>query len=114
LAQTPDLTPEVFADTWPPAVVAKLTELRIRARRELAGDPLSEQRFGYWTWAFDSFLVEAKDAWAKAGVKEVTFNSTGRPARLPQDWGPPRAQTPRMDASEPLASRRVSRPQRKP
>ena len=63
------VSPVVFADTWPPDVVAKMTELRDRARREMAGDALSEQRFAYWTWTFDSFLQEAKTAWAAAGAK---------------------------------------------
>jgi hypothetical protein len=41
-----------------------MSELRDRARAEMAGDALSEQRFGYWTWTFDLFLVEAKEYWA--------------------------------------------------
>ncbi len=60
------VTPPVFADTWPPETVAKLVELRERARRELAGDAEAEQRFAYWTWTFDYFLDEAKAAWAAA------------------------------------------------
>lgn len=62
------VSPEVFADTWPPEVVAKMKELRDRARREMKGDALAEQRFAYWTWTFDHFLKEAEDAWKKTGI----------------------------------------------
>lgn len=58
------IRPKIYTDMWPPAVVAKMSELRDRARAEMAGDALSEQRFGYWTWTFDLFLVEAKEYWA--------------------------------------------------
>ncbi|MDA0839322.1 MAG: DUF4838 domain-containing protein [Planctomycetota bacterium] len=60
------VSPAVFTDTYPPEVVAKMIELRDRARREMAGDAVSEKRFAYWTWTFDAFLKEAKDAWSKA------------------------------------------------
>lgn len=63
------VTPAAFRDTYPPDVVAKMKELRDRARKEMAGDALAEQRFAYWTWTFDPFLKEAEDAWAKAGKK---------------------------------------------
>jgi len=63
------VSPAVFTDTYPPEVVAKMTELRSRARREMAGDALSERRFAYWTWTFEAFLWEAREAWEKAGRK---------------------------------------------
>jgi hypothetical protein len=63
------VSPAVFTDTYPPEVVAKMTELRDRARREMAGDFLSEKRLAYWTWTFDAFLKEAKGAWNKAAKK---------------------------------------------
>ena len=59
----------VFADTWPPEVVAKMTELGKQARTELKDDPAALQRFEYWTWTFEPFLKEAREEWAKAGIK---------------------------------------------
>jgi hypothetical protein len=68
----------VYTDTWPPEVVARMSELRDQARREMAGDPQAEQRFGYWTWTFDDFLKEAKEAWAQAAAPGAT---TERPEK---------------------------------
>ena len=78
------VSPAVFADTWPPEVVAQMRKLRDRARQELAGDPLAGQRFGYWTWTFDLFLEEAKEAWATAGI---TATNAAMPAmkKLPKN-----------------------------
>ena len=56
----------VFADTYPPDVVDKMAKLRDKARQEMEGDPVSAQRFAYWTWTFDYFLEEARKAWAEA------------------------------------------------
>ncbi len=64
----------VFADTYPPEVVAKMTALHDRAKCEMASDTLLKQRFAYWTWTFDYFLGEAKDAWAKTGVAPAAAN----------------------------------------
>jgi hypothetical protein len=72
------VTPAVFTDTWPPEVVAKMVELRDRARREMAGDLEAERRFAYWTWTFDAFLAEAKEAWAKAALPPAAAGS-GKP-----------------------------------
>ncbi len=63
------VSPVVFTDTWPPKVVTKMTALRDRARQEMAGDAVSEQRFAYWLWTFEPFLQEAREAWKKAGRK---------------------------------------------
>jgi hypothetical protein len=54
-----------FRAMYPPEVVDAMTALRDRARREMAGDALSERRFAYWTWTFDRFLNEAQAIWAK-------------------------------------------------
>ncbi|HPK00539.1 MAG TPA: DUF4838 domain-containing protein [Candidatus Hydrogenedentes bacterium] len=62
------VSPAVIADSYPPDVVATMIALRDRARREMAGDTLAEQRFAYWTWTFDHFLIEAQDAWKQTGI----------------------------------------------
>jgi len=65
------VTAPILADTYPPAVVARMVALRDRARREMAGDALVEKRFAYWTWTFDPFLVEVKRAWTEVGIAEA-------------------------------------------
>jgi hypothetical protein len=62
----------VFQAMYPPEVVAAMTALRDRARREMAGDALAERRFAYWTWTFDRFLNEAQEMWAKRKVDKTT------------------------------------------
>jgi len=63
------ISPAIFSDTWPPQVVAKMDELRRKAREEMKDDPVALQRFEYWTWTFDAFLKEAQQEWEKAGRK---------------------------------------------
>lgn len=53
--------PKLFAEIWPPEVVAKMQALRQRAQQEMKGDPAAEQRFAYWTWTFDAFVADAKN-----------------------------------------------------
>ena len=60
------VAPAIFADTWPPAVVAELERLRQQARAELRDDPVALARLDYWTWTFPSFLAEAREETAKA------------------------------------------------
>jgi hypothetical protein len=47
---------------YPPAAVARFTELRDQARKVLVDDPVSLQRMEYFTWALDPFrtLYEGK------------------------------------------------------
>ena len=63
------LSPAIFADTWPPEVVAQMEKLWRKAREEMKDDPLALRRFDYWTWAFEAFLKEAPEEWQKAGLK---------------------------------------------
>jgi len=58
--------PPVFAATWPPEVVTRLTQLRDQARAEIGDDALSRRRFDYLTWTFDGFLKEAAGVAAAA------------------------------------------------
>ncbi len=55
-------TPKQFNSIWTPQTVAQLRDLRERAMKELAGDPVGRQRLLYWTWTFESFLTEAAEA----------------------------------------------------
>jgi hypothetical protein len=50
----------LFPRVWTPEIVARLRALRARALDELADDPVSRQRFLYWTWTFDAFLRQAE------------------------------------------------------
>jgi hypothetical protein len=81
---------------YPPEVVAAMTDLRDRARREMAGDALAERRFAYWTWTFDRFLNDAPRIWAKRNAKKKTStdgpgkeNPAGNGADEPQQSDPP-------------------------
>ena len=56
----------VFADTWPPQVVAQMEKLRQQAREKTKDDLVARQRLAYWTWSFDAFLQEAQEQWALA------------------------------------------------
>jgi hypothetical protein len=60
------LAPKVFAETWPPEVVERMSKLWKQARLELKDDPVSLQRFEYTTWSFEYFLKEAKKKWKEA------------------------------------------------
>jgi len=60
------LDPPAYRDTWPPEVVAKMTQLWEKARRELKDDPAALQRFLYVTSSLESFPVEIQ---AQAGAK---------------------------------------------
>jgi hypothetical protein len=51
---------DVFFDAWPAPVIAKMVELRERARRELKDDPEGRARLDYWLWTFDAFVREAE------------------------------------------------------
>jgi hypothetical protein len=61
------LSPVIFADTWPPEVVAEMEHLWRQAREEMQDDEIALQRFDYWNWTFEAFLKEAQEEWAKAG-----------------------------------------------
>jgi hypothetical protein len=65
------LHPKVFAETWPPEVVDRMSNLWKQARDELKDDPVSLQRFEYTTWTFEHFLKEAEEQWAKPDTWEV-------------------------------------------
>ena len=85
-----------FRAMYPPEVVAAMTDLRDRARREMAGDALAERRFAYWTWTFDRFLNDAPRIWAKRNAKKKTStdgpgkeNPAGNGADEPQQSDPP-------------------------
>ena len=54
------MPPAVFRDTWPPAVVERMTALRDKAARELADDAEARRRFEWWLWTFDLFRAEAE------------------------------------------------------
>ena len=60
------LSPAIFADTWPPEVVAEMKKLWQQAREQMKGDPDALTRFDYWHWTFEAFLKEAEVAWVEA------------------------------------------------
>lgn len=74
LGDSGKISPTVYADTWPADTVARMNELRDRARREMAGDKEAGQRFDYWTWTFDEFLKEAPAARTPAPVPDKPGN----------------------------------------
>jgi len=60
LADAGRIPPELFREIWPPEVVARMKALRDRALAQLADEPVARQRFLYWTWTFEAFLVDAE------------------------------------------------------
>jgi hypothetical protein len=60
LGEAGQMSHDVFFDAWPAPVIAKMVELRDRARRELKDDPESRARLDYWLWTFDAFVKEAE------------------------------------------------------
>ena len=63
------VSPAVFSDTYPPKVVVEMEKLWRTAREEMKDEPLALQRFDYWTWTFEPFLQEAREAWEETGRK---------------------------------------------
>jgi hypothetical protein len=69
LGEAGQMSHDIFFDAWPPAVIAKMVELREQARRELKDDPEGRARLDYWLWTFDAFVKEAEGRGKKkAGV----------------------------------------------
>ena len=60
LGEAGQMSHDVFFDAWPAPVIAKMVELRDRARRELKDDPEGRARLDYWLWTFDAFVKEAE------------------------------------------------------
>jgi len=54
------LEPVIYRETWPPAVVEKMTSLWEKARAELRDDPAAHQRFMYVTWTMEHFPEEVR------------------------------------------------------
>jgi hypothetical protein len=52
--------PALFAEIWPPEVIAEMQRLLRQAREEMNGDPVALQRFDYWNWTFDAFVRETR------------------------------------------------------
>lgn len=73
------LSPAIFADTWPPEVVAEMKKLWQQAHERMKGDPNALARFDYWHWTFEAFLKEAEVAWAEA--KPLVHNSNTKGTR---------------------------------
>lgn len=61
------LEPAIYRETWPPDVVAKMTELWKRACGELKDDPEALRKFLYITWGFETFPEEVKARSAAGG-----------------------------------------------
>jgi len=60
LGEAGHMSHDVFFDAWPPPVIAKMVQLRDKARRELKDDPEARARLDYWLWTFDAFVKEAE------------------------------------------------------
>ncbi len=64
------IPPRLFAELWPPDVVARMKALRDQALVKLAHDADARRAFLYWTWTFNAFLkdAEAIHGMAQAGA----------------------------------------------
>jgi hypothetical protein len=59
------LEPSIYRETYPPEVVAKMTELWQKARTEAKDDPAASQRLMFITWTMDRFAEGVKAESAK-------------------------------------------------
>jgi hypothetical protein len=61
---------EIFNEAYPPEAVNAMEKLYRQAREEMKNEPEALARFDFWTYTFESFLKEAREA--RAGKKQGT------------------------------------------